>query len=105
MAILDTLAVNSLSLRGSGNEFNKFSRFFKTLEEAQQSVANGDYNPVEGVTNAVLILGAGIMIYSFDLQDFVSIADFLGAGNQADKYIELDGVNDYIEFPTALIKY
>ena len=100
MAILDTLAVNTLSLRGAGNEFNKFSRFFKTLEEAQQSVANGDYNPVEGVPNAVLILGAGIMVWSFDLQDFVSLADFAGAGNQADKFIELDGVNDYIEFTT-----
>ena len=100
MAILDTLAVNTLSLRGAGNEFNKFSRFFKTIEEARESVANGDYNPVEGVTNAVLVLGGGIMIWSFDLEDFVSIADFIGAGNQSDKYIELDGVNDYIELTT-----
>ena len=98
MAILDTLAVNTLALRGAGNEFNKFSRFFKTLEEARGSVTSGDYNPTEGVTNAVLVLGAGIMIWSFDLQDFVSLADFAGAGNQSDKYIELDGVNDYIEF-------
>ena len=98
MAVLDNLAVNTLSLRGAGNEFNKFSRFFKTLEEARASVANGDYNPVEGVTNAVLVLGAGIMVWSFDLEDFVSLADFASAGNQAEKYIELDGVNDYIEF-------
>jgi hypothetical protein len=98
MAVLNTLAVNTLALRGAGNEFNKFSRFFKTLEEARESVASGDYNPTEGVTNAVLVLGAGIMIWSFDLQDFVSLADFAGAGNQSDKYIELDGVNDYIEF-------
>ena len=42
MAILDTLAVNTLALRGAGNEFNKFSRFFKTLEEARGSVASGD---------------------------------------------------------------
>ena len=38
------------------------------------------------------------MVYSFDLQDFVGVAELSAAGNQANKYIELDGVNDYIEF-------
>jgi len=99
MAVLNTLAVNSLSLRGSGTEFNKFSRFFKTLEEARESVSTGDYIPTPGVTNAVLVLGAGIMIWSFDLEDFVGVSEFSGASNQADKYIELDGVNDYINLP------
>ena len=100
MAVLDTLAVNTLALRGAGTEFNKFSRFFKTTEEARQSVIDGDYTPTPGVTNAVLVLGVGIMVWSFDLSDFVGVSDFMVASNQADRYIELDGVNDYIQFTT-----
>ena len=67
MNILQTLGVNNLSLRGKGNEFNSFSRLFKNKSEALQAVVDGDYNPTEGITNAVIILGEGIMIYSFDL--------------------------------------
>ncbi|BAQ84234.1 hypothetical protein [uncultured Mediterranean phage uvMED] len=88
-------------LRGAGNEFNGFGRMFKSVDEANAAVANGDYNPTEGQVNAVLVLSAGIMIYSFDLQDFVHISEFSAAGNQANKYIELDGANDYIEFSNA----
>lgn len=98
MNILQTLGVNNLSLRGKGNEFNSFSRLFKNKSEALQAVVDGDYNPTEGITNAVIILGEGIMIYSFDLQDFVHISEFMSASNQANRYIKLDGVNDYIEF-------
>lgn len=101
MATIQTLAVDTLSLRGKGNEFNKFSRMFKSKTEALESVASGDYNPTEGQINAVIVLSEGIMIYSFDLQDFVHISQFAGAGNQANRYIELDGVNDYIEFTGA----
>ena len=96
--IIDILGVNTLALRGLGTEFNKFSRFFKSVAEAQQAVATGDYVPTPGQQNAVLVLGVGIMVYSFDLQDFVGVAELQAAGNQANKYIELDGVNDYIEF-------
>lgn len=98
--IIDILGVNTLALRGLGTEFNKFSRFFKSVAEAQQAVATQDYIPTPGQQNAVLVLGVGIMVYSFDLQDFVGVAELQAAGNQANKYIELDGVNDYIEFTT-----
>ena len=57
MNILDVLGVNQLSLRGAGEEFNSFSRFFKSKDEALSSVANSDYVPTPGVVNAVLILG------------------------------------------------
>ncbi|MEL7477286.1 MAG: hypothetical protein AAGJ17_00125 [Pseudomonadota bacterium] len=97
MATIQTLAVNELSFRGKGNEFNKFSRLFKSLTEARESLASGDYNPVEGQLNLVIVAGQGIMYYSFDLADFVLIDEFNAVGNQADKYIELDGANDYIE--------
>lgn len=100
MQILKTLGVDTLSLRGKGTEFNSFSRLFKSKEEALQAVIDGDYVPQAGVTNAVIIVSEGIMIYSFDLQDFVHISEFVSAGNQANRYIKLDGVNDYIEFPT-----
>ena len=101
MATIQTLAVNELALRGKDNEFNKFSRLFKSKQDALDSIASGDYNPTEGQVNAVIILSEGIMIYSFDLQDFVHISEFAAAGNHANRYIELDGVNDYIEFGTA----
>ena len=101
MNVLDTLAVNTLALRGKGVEFNKFSRMFKTKQEALDSVTSGDYVPTPGVTNAVIILGEGIMIYSFDLADFVHISEFIHAGDQANRYIDIDGVNDYVEFANA----
>ncbi len=101
MATLQTLAVNELALRGKDNEFNKFSRLFRSKQDALDSIASGDYNPTEGQVNAVIILSEGIMIYSFDLQDFVHISEFAAAGNQANRYIKLDGVNDYIEFDNA----
>ena len=100
MNVINELGVNSLALRGAGTEFNKFSRFFKTIEEGEQAVTDGDYVPQPGVVNAVLVLGGGIMIWSFDLLEFVHIAEFSGAGNQASKFIELDGVNDFVQFDT-----
>jgi len=96
MNVLNVLGVNQLSLRGAGEEFNSFSRFFKSKDEALSSVANGDYSPTAGVVNAVLILGKGIMVYDFTLLDFVDISQLAAAANQTPKYIELDGANDYI---------
>ena len=96
--IIDILGINTLALRGKGTEFNRFSRFFQSVDDARESVATGDYVPTPGLNNAVLILGIGIAIYSFDLEDFVAIQDLAAAGNQASRYIELDGANDYIEF-------
>lgn len=101
MATLQTLAIDKLMLRGKGNEFNGFGRMFKSKQEAVEAVASGDYDPIEGQVNAVLVLSEGIMIYSFDLADFVHISEFSAAGNQANRYIDLDGVNDYIEFANA----
>ena len=96
--IIDILGVNTLALRGKGTEFNRFSRFFSSKEDALESVASTDYVPTPGQFNAVLILGIGIAVYSFDLQDFVAIEDLAAVGNQANRYIELDGADDYIEF-------
>ena len=101
MNTIDTLAVNELALRGKGLEFNKFSRMFKSKADALASIGSGDYVPTPGQTNAVIILGEGIMIYSFDLLDFVHISQFIHAGDQANRYIKLDGVNDHIEFDNA----
>jgi hypothetical protein len=96
--IIDILGVNTLALRGKGTEFNRFSRFFQSKDDALESVATTDYVPTPGVFNAVLILGIGIAVYSFDLEDFVALADLQAAGNQANRYIDLDGANDYLEF-------
>jgi len=98
--IIKSLGVDTLSLRGAGAEFNSFSRFFKSKDEALASVTAGDYIPTPGMVNAVLMLGQGIMVYDFDLLDFVNITELAGAANQSPKFIELDGANDYIELPT-----
>ena len=100
MTAIDQLAINSLQMRGRNLEFNGFSRLFKSLQDAKDSAADGDYEPVAGKINVVLVLGegGGLMFWSFDLQDFVHASEFASASNQAEKYIELDGVNDYIEF-------
>ena len=103
MAVLDTLGVNTLALRGLGNEFNSFERLFKSRADALQAVDEGDYIPIEGKLNTVLIAGeeSAIQFWSFDISDFVPISDFASAGNQSNKYIDLDGVNDYIGFDNA----
>ena len=98
--IINTLGVDTLSLRGAGAEFNSFSRFFKSKDEALASVANGDYVPTPGVVNAVLMMGEGIMVYDFTLLDFVNITQLSAAANQSPKFIELDGANDYVSLPT-----
>lgn len=100
MSIIDKLQINSLSLRGLGNEFNSFERNFKSKDDALQAVATGDYVPTPGKLNTVLIGGESnsIQFWSFDINDFVSYSEFSAAGNQSNKYIDLDGVNDYIGF-------
>lgn len=103
MAILDTLGVNTLSLRGLGNQFNSFDRLFQSKADAVQAVDSGDYIPTAGQLNTVLIAGEenAIQFWSFDIEDFVPISDFGAAGNQSNRYIDLDGVNDYIGFDNA----
>ena len=103
MAILDTLGVDQLSLRGLGNQFNSFERLFQSKADAVQAVAEGDYVPTPGKLNTVLIAGEAqaIQFYSFDVLDFVPISEFASVGNQSNKYIDLDGVNDYIGFDNA----
>ena len=96
--ILSVLGVDSLALRGYQTEYNRFSRFFKSEAEAVQAVAEGDYVPVPGISNLVIIGGLGIMLWSFDLQNFVGVAELQAAGNQANKYILIDGANDHIQF-------
>jgi len=98
--VIQKLNINELGFRGKGLVYNNLGRFFSTKPEALAAVNEGDYQPVPGIINAVLVLGVGIMVWSFELQDFVDITALAAASNQASKYIELDGANDFIEFPT-----
>ncbi len=100
MSVINNLAVDKLSIRGLGNQFNSFERLFQSKADAVQAVAENDYIPTPGRLNTVLIAGEedAIQFWSFDVNDFVPISDFASAGNQSNKYIDLDGVNDYIEF-------
>jgi len=98
MNVVQELGVDVLKLRGLNEEYNGFGRFFRSITDARAAVESGDYDPIEGNLNAVIVGGSGIMVWSFDLQDFVLVSDLSAAGNQAEKFIELDGVNDYIEF-------
>ena len=103
MSQLHNLAVDKLSLRGLGSQFNSFERLFQSKADALEAVATGDYIPVPGRLNSVLIGGEqkSIQFYSFDVQDFVPLSEFASVGNQSNKYIDLDGVNDYIGFSNA----
>ena len=103
MSVIETLAVDALSLRGLGEQFNSFERLFRSKADALTALATGDYIPTPGRLNSVLIAGEqnSIQFYSFDVQDFVPLSDFSSVGNQSNKYIDLDGVNDYIEFDNA----
>ena len=46
----------------------------------------------------MIIGGLGIMLWSFDLQNFVGVAELAAAGNQANRYILIDGANDHVQF-------
>jgi len=103
MSVIDNLAVDKLSIRGLGNQFNSFERLFQSRADALQAVATGDYVPTPGRLNSVLIGGEqkSIQFYSFDVLDFVPLSEFSSVGNQSNKYIDLDGVNDYVGFSNA----
>ena len=103
MSVIENLSVDTLSLRGLQEEFNRFGRLFKSRADALQAVAINDFVPVPGIINSVLIMGEqdAIQFWSFDLQTFVPVKDFQAIGSQARKYIDLDGVNDYIGFSNA----
>ena len=103
MSQLQNLAVDKLSLRGLGSQFNSFERLFQSKADALEAVATNDYIPIPGKLNTVLIGGEqkSIQFYSFDVLDFVPLSEFASVGNQSNKYIDLDGVNDYIGFSNA----
>ena len=101
--ILNRLGLNRLSLRGLGAEFNSFERLFRSKADAVESVDTLDYIPEPGQLNSVLIAGEekAIQFWSFDLAKFEPLSNFSSAGNQSNKYIDLDGVNDFVEFSNA----
>ncbi len=103
MSVIQNLTVDKLSLRGLGAEFNSFERLFRSKADAEQAIATGDYNPIPGKLNSVLIAGQeqAIQFWSFELEKFVPLQSFAAVGNQSNKFINLDGVNDYIEFTNA----
>ena len=75
------------------------STFFNSLEEARAAVADGSYVPIPDTLNVVVVLGPGLMVWDFPLADWVNVAQLASASNQASRYIELDGANDYINLP------
>lgn len=103
MSVIENLSVDKLSIRGLGNQFNSFERLFQSRADALQAVETNDYVPTPGRLNTVLIGGEqkSIQFWSFDVLDFVPLSEFSAVGNQSNKYIDLDGVNDYIGFSNA----
>lgn len=96
MAIVKNLFTYQFGLRGKAEEYNKISRFFRSKDEALEAVASGDFVPSTEKDEVTLIHGMGITVYNHELQDFVLHTELLSASNQASKYINLDGVNNYI---------
>ena len=103
MTTIQNLAVDKLSLRGLGPQFNSFERLFSSKADAVTAVQTNDYVPIPGRINSVLIAGEqqAIQFWSFDVEDFVPLSEFAAVGNQSNKYIDLDGVNDHIAFTNA----
>ena len=64
MAAINTLGVDSLSLRGAGSQYHRLSRFFATHAEAQAAIDSGDWTPEAGVHNACVTGDEGVLLYS-----------------------------------------
>ena len=64
MSAITTLGVDSLSLRGAGSEYNRFSRFFRTRAEAQDAINSGNWTPEPGVANACLTADEGVLYWN-----------------------------------------
>ena len=73
MASINTLGVDSLSIRGASGEYHRLNRFFRTRAEAEAALASGDYTPQGGVVNAVLVGGEGILVYNESTGTFDSL--------------------------------
>ena len=75
MTAINTLGVENLSLRGTGDEYNRFSRFFRTRAEAEAALASGDWTPVAGVANACLTADEGVLTYDQATNTLVNADD------------------------------
>ncbi len=73
MAILNTLGVDNLSIRGVSGVYHRLNRFFASLAEANAAITSGDFVPVAGVANAAIVLGHGIMVYDEATQQFAPL--------------------------------
>ena len=116
MATLQTLGVDTLALRGSSGQYHNLSRIFASKTEAETALANGDFTPVSGRANLIIVLGHGLMRYDDSTQTLVdvntSVDDKLNAllnsvGDNFDTFKELaDAIgndpNFYSETQTAL---
>jgi len=103
MSILnyEKVYTNELGLRGLGEQWHSLNRYFKSLEDANAAKASGDWVPTPGKMNSVIVAGSGIMTWSFDLEQFVLLSEFQAAGNQASRYIHLNGAGAYLGFDNA----
>jgi hypothetical protein len=63
MAILSTLGVGTLTLRGAGDTYHRLSGIFASEAEANAAVSGGTLTITPGVINAVLIQGKGLSVW------------------------------------------
>ena len=63
MATLDTLGVDTLSLKGTNLEYHRLSRFFRTKAEATAALASGQWVPASGVLNACITGDEGMQMW------------------------------------------
>lgn len=64
MSVINTLGVDTLTLRGAGSEYHHFSRFFASTAEAQASLDSGDWVPDTQVHTACLTGDDGVLLYN-----------------------------------------
>jgi len=70
MASINTLGIDTLSIRGASGEYHRLNRFFRSRAEAEAALASGDFVPQAGVVNALLVGGEGILIYNETTESF-----------------------------------
>lgn len=95
--LLSQVFAAQLSVRGAGSEYHKLCGIYRSKAEANAAVTDGHIT-LGNTLNLALVAGHGLMLYSKDMETWISAKDWTGFAIAADSYIALDGDNDYFKF-------
>lgn len=96
--VLKQVFASHVSIRGAGAEYHKLCGTFRNKDEANAAVTNGQVELSLNTLNLAIVAGHGLMIYSKDMETWISAKDWTNFASTVDSYIMLDGDNDYFKF-------